>query len=177
MSDIPGVPWFLWGVAVFKWWLSWHERSNIENDDDFLFSFSELIKSKMSNNLKKWWSCFDRHASFGGYNVDIKRKFRLEWWSRRQQIIGNKSGQLSIGYKEEEEEEEDGSFLVGWGPSCCLSSYVTLFVVLSWVEVNEFKVQKGISAQISWKLWLLASKEFRVTSLCLRSISNGNKKI
>ena len=156
----------------------------------------------MSNKLKKWWSCFDRHASFGGYNVDIKRKFRLEWWSRRQQIIGNKSGQLSIGYKEEEE-EEDGSFLVGWGPSCCLSSYVTLFVVLSWVEVNdlEVKAQKGISAQISWgeatflfergwfwkqnkyienvrlcwKSWLFASKESRVTRLCLRSISNGDK--
>ena len=136
-----------------------------------IFSFHFLNWSK----VKCQKSYFDRHASFGGYNVDIKRKFRLECWSRRQQIIGHKSEQLSIGYKEEK--EEDGSFLVGWVPSCCLSSYVTLFGVLSWVEVNEFKVQKGISAQISWKLWLLASKEFRVTSLCLRSISNGNKNI
>ena len=162
-----------------------------------IFSFHFLNWSK----VKCQKSYFDRHASFGGYNVDIKRKFRLECWSRRQQIIGHKSGQLSIGYKEEE--EEDGSFLVGWGPSCCLSSYVTLFVVLSWVEVNdlEVKAQKGISAQISWgeatflfergwlwkqnksienvrlcwKSWLFASKESRVIRLCLRSISNGDK--
>ena len=39
-----------------------------------IFSFQFLNCSK----VKCQKSYFDRHASFGGYNVDIKRKFRLE---------------------------------------------------------------------------------------------------
>ena len=100
--------------------------------------------------------CIDRQASFGGYNVDIQRGIGIEWRRRRQRIIGNKSGQISGEYKEEEE-EEDAAFLVGWGPSCCLASHVTLslFAVLFWVEVNEL-VENGITVYI----WVITSGSF-----------------
>lgn len=155
MSDIPGVLRFLWCVWAFKRWLSWHERSNIENHFVCQLSFFERVKN-VKLNEKMISTCIDRRASGGKWNVGIWLGIGLKWWRRRQWIIGNKSGQISGEYKEEEE-EEDAAFLVGWGPSCCLASHVTLslFAVLSWFEVNDL-VENGITVYI----WIITSGSF-----------------